>query len=171
MQHIQMAQAGDLIEILEVLAACVENMRARGIDQWDEAYPTREKLEADLGAGNLYVRRGEGRIAGLVVLDQKQDPEYADVPWEHPAEGAGIVHRLMIAPEFQGRGMAKELMRAVEAEALRRSLGSIRLDAFTLNPWALRLYRGLGYRETGLIRLRKGIFQCFEKGLQGFTGR
>ena len=53
------------------------------------------------------------------------------------------------------------------AEDRARELGycAIRLDAFTKNPRALRLYQTLGYHDAGGVTLRKGPFRCFEKRL------
>jgi hypothetical protein len=42
---------------------------------------------------------------------------------------------------------------------------AIRLDAFTLNPGAIRLYEGRGYRKAGSVRFRKGMFNCYEKAV------
>jgi ribosomal protein S18 acetylase RimI-like enzyme len=165
MNALVQAGPGDLPGVLALLRNCVAGMLAAGIDQWDEVYPSAEKLSQDIAEGSLFARREGGSLQGVVALDSRQDPEYAAIAWRYPEASAGIVHRLMVAPEFQGRGLAKEMMRGLEDKARQRGLRSIRLDAFTLNPPALRLYRSLGYRETGLIRLRKGIFQCFEKEL------
>jgi RimJ/RimL family protein N-acetyltransferase len=41
----------------------------------------------------------------------------------------------------------------------------MRLDAFSENPRALRVYDRDGYRRAGQVRLRKGTFICFEKAL------
>jgi ribosomal protein S18 acetylase RimI-like enzyme len=71
----------------------------------------------------------------------------------------------MIDPAYQRHGLARVLMAFVEHEARRRGCRAMRLDAFTQNPHALRLYEGLGYRDAGGIRLRKGAFRCFEKKL------
>jgi ribosomal protein S18 acetylase RimI-like enzyme len=79
--------------------------------------------------------------------------------------GVSVVHRLMVHPAFQGRGIARELMEFAERVALNRGCGVIRLDAFAMNPQALRLYRALGYREAGEVKFRKGAFLCFEKRL------
>ena len=58
---------------------------------------------------------------------------------------------------------SNRMARALRARGL--GYGAIRLDAFTGNAPSLGLYRGLGYDEVGGVRLRKGAFRCFEKGL------
>lgn len=42
---------------------------------------------------------------------------------------------------------------------------SIRLDAFSLNPYALKMYEALGYEKVGEINWRKGTFYLCEKKL------
>ncbi len=46
-----------------------------------------------------------------------------------------------------------------------RGIESVRLDAFSLNPYALRMYEGLGYKKVGEANWRKGLFYLFEKNL------
>jgi GNAT superfamily N-acetyltransferase len=98
-----------------------------------------------------------------VALDDRQAVEYSAIQWQISTGPVGVIHRLMIAPSFAGRGLSKVLMQLVEAEARRRGYRSLRLDAFLANPAALRLYAGLGYRRAGEVQFRKGMFACFEK--------
>lgn len=42
---------------------------------------------------------------------------------------------------------------------------SIRLDTFSLNPYALKMYQTLGYQKVGEVKWRKGLFYLFEKQL------
>jgi GNAT superfamily N-acetyltransferase len=146
--------------------ACIAAMQNAGVDQWDEVYPTPQIIEQGCVHGNVFLLLDvERRVLGSVTLDQAQSPEYAAVPWSHTAGPIGVVHRLMIAPERQGQGFAKVLMRAVEEQARRRGYQTIRLDAFLENPAALRLYESLGYHRAGQVQFRKGPFACFEKSL------
>jgi ribosomal protein S18 acetylase RimI-like enzyme len=46
-----------------------------------------------------------------------------------------------------------------------RLIKSIRLDAFTKNFYALKMYEKLNYRKVGQGYFRKGIFYIFEKAL------
>jgi ribosomal protein S18 acetylase RimI-like enzyme len=49
-------------------------------------------------------------------------------------------------------------------ETLKKSgTESIRLDAFPQNPYAIKMYRKLGYKKVGDLTLRKGDFILMEK--------
>jgi len=140
-------------------------MKSQGIEQWDEHYPTPKKFAQDIERGNLILSDAHGVVAAAVVLDARPDPEYAGVAWRHEKENAGIVHRLMVRPEFQRQGLAQRMIEHVEEKARRLGYTSIRLDAYIGNPVALRLYEKLGYSFVGTIRLQKRVFRCYEKGL------
>jgi ribosomal protein S18 acetylase RimI-like enzyme len=140
-------------------------MSASGIEQWDEVYPTDAILESDIQDGSMYVAVVEGELAGLIVLNEQQDPTYAGVLWAYVSERVIVVHRLMIDPRFQQRGIARTLMAFAEGRARELGYAVVRLDAFVHNPRAVRLYQTLGYRDAGAVMLRKGPFRCFEKRL------
>jgi GNAT superfamily N-acetyltransferase len=162
------AHDDDLTRVTALLRDCVTQMRAEGIDQWDDVYPTAATLLSDARAGALYVASANGLpVAGAFVIDERQEPEYAAVPWSVDASRVGVVHRLMVHPRCQGRGLGAFLMRFAEARARRLGFGALRLDAFASNPRSLHLYAGLGYRDAGAVTLRKGLFRCFEKALAG----
>jgi ribosomal protein S18 acetylase RimI-like enzyme len=155
----------DVGPAMHLVRLCIAHMRQNGIEQWDDVYPDETTLRADARAGTMYVIQDSSGICGMFVLNDFQDREYADVPWTITGVPIAVVHRLMVHPAHQRRGIARQLMKAAEARASERGYGAIRLDAFTQNPGALRLYADLGYRDAGGITLRKGLFRCFEKRL------
>jgi GNAT superfamily N-acetyltransferase len=163
---VRRAHEDDLPRLGDLLHACVAHMRAGGIDQWDDLYPTEATLRADVAAGTLYVAAAPGRpIAGAFVVDQRPEPEYATVAWRFVGKPVRFVHRLMVHPDCQRRGLARHLMKFAEIAARREGCAAIRLDAFTGNAPSLGLYRRLGYEDVGEVRFRKGLFRCFEKDL------
>jgi len=56
-------------------------------------------------------------------------------------------------------------MLAAEGVLINMGIKSVRLDTFSENPAALRLYEKLGYKNTGRVNFRKGLFYLFEKSL------
>jgi ribosomal protein S18 acetylase RimI-like enzyme len=163
---VRRADEHDLPRLADLLRACIAQMQAGGIDQWDDVYPTEGTLRADVAAGTLHVAAAPGHpIAGAVVVDQREEPEYASVAWRLVGKPVRFVHRLMIHPDCQRRGLARHLMTFAETTARHAGCGALRLDAFTGNAPSLGLYRGLGYEDVGQVRFRKGLFRCFEKDL------
>src|SRR5262245_28608937 len=162
---VRLASDADVDAVMRMLGDCIAAMRAEGIDQWDDIYPSRERMLADAAAQTLYVGFMDDALVGALVVNEDQDALWADVPWSIRDVPVVVVHRLMVAPDWQGRGIARALMAFAERHARESGYGVIRLDAFAANPMALRLYRGLGYRDAGGARLRKGLFRCFEKRL------
>jgi ribosomal protein S18 acetylase RimI-like enzyme len=160
---ITIAEPADLPAIVGIVRRATRAMVDTGIDQWDELYPDASRLCDDIAAGTLYVIRFAGRPAGIVALNEAQEPEYTSVDWRFGGR-ALVVHRLVMDPRFQRRGLATLLMRFAEAQAAGR-YDAIRLDAFGLNVAALALYKRLGYRQAGTVCFRKGEFVCFEKAL------
>lgn len=157
------ATVADTPAVMTLLARAVAHMRSLGIEQWDEVYPDRARIDADIAAGQLYLaHRGETAL-GMVVLNEQQSPEYASVPWQYDAARILVVHRLCVDPAAERRGVARGLMAFSEQHARDEDYGAIRLDAFALNPRAVRLYEQLGYAKAGQVQFRKGAFYCYEK--------
>jgi GNAT superfamily N-acetyltransferase len=163
---VRRAHEDDLPRVGGLLRDCVQKMRADGIDQWDDVYPTAATLAADVAGGGLYLASAEGLpVAGAFAIDERQEPEYAAVDWSIRSPRVAVVHRLMVHPRCQGRGLGPYLMRFAELRARQLGYGALRLDAFTRNPRSLRLYERLGYRDAGPVTFRKGLFRCLEKDL------
>jgi ribosomal protein S18 acetylase RimI-like enzyme len=155
----------ELAAIVELKDACIAGMRAAGIEQWDEVYPDAAVFARDLAAGTLHILREGDAILGCFTLDTTHDPLWQGMAWAVPADAAAVVHRLMVHPAAQGRGLARQLMAHAESLARARGFRAVHLDCFTANPAALRLYERLGYRRIGTAMMRKGPFVCFEKEL------
>lgn len=162
---IRPATTADRDTLLALVTACIDRMRAQQIEQWDEQYPNAVAIDRDLSQGTAYVGMLDDRLVAMIVVNEFQDAEYAEVAWQWTQGSVAVVHRLMVHPDAEGRGLARVLMAFAEQLATDLGHAIIRLDAFSLNPRALGLYHSLGYRDAGTIGLRKGIFHCFEKRL------
>lgn len=104
-------------------------------------------------------------IVAVYVLNQECDEEYQNGNWNYPNARYYIIHRLCVNPKFQNQGIARQVMQHIEKELQNKGIESIRLDAFTENPYSLKLYQSLGYAITGHADWRKGRFYLMEKSL------
>jgi GNAT superfamily N-acetyltransferase len=64
-------------------------------------------------------------------------------------EDACEIKRMYVLPEDRGRGVARELLSALEHAALRLGYAIARLDTGPRQPRAERMYRAAGYRPIG----------------------
>ena len=140
-------------------------MNRNNISQWDEFYPDRELLQEDISKNQLYLGTTGGDIASIYVLNSECEEEYEDGDWQYPDATFGVIHRLCVNPKLQNRGVGRLTVEHIEQELKTQGVETIRLDAFTLNPFALKMYDKLGFAKVGTVDWRKGRFWLMEKKL------
>jgi ribosomal protein S18 acetylase RimI-like enzyme len=164
---IEQASKDDLPAVAELFAACIRDMMARGIDQWDESYPDVEINRRDYENGSLFVAQNEGSPAGALTIDENEAAEYKQIPWRYSDGKILVLHRLAVHPQVQHRGIARELMAFAEEYGRSRGYAAIRLDAYSANHRAIPFYEKLGYEHRGQVHFarREKPYYCFEKSL------
>jgi ribosomal protein S18 acetylase RimI-like enzyme len=163
--RIRKANMEELDILHDIVRDATRHMDEQDIPQWDEIYPSKEILAKDVERQEMHVIETGGRVAGLIVINEDQSPEYAEVEWRYSGR-ALVVHRLTIDPTYQRLSLATRLMDFAEETAAIGGYNCIRLDAFTRNPAAFTLYKNRGYRNAGVVRFRKGEFYCYEKAIE-----
>jgi ribosomal protein S18 acetylase RimI-like enzyme len=163
----RIAKIEDLDEICDLVLAAIARMEAMGVHQWDDLYPTRKDFADDIGLGQLTVGTVGGVIAVVYVVNCDCDEDYELAAWERPNDRYCVIHRLCVHPLFQHRGLARQSVEHAERQCRDQGFQSVRLDVFQENPWARKLYDGLGYKSVGYADWRKGRFYLLEKHLSG----
>lgn len=163
----QPSQPSETNTIYGILDTCRSDMLNRGIQQWDETYPTLEIVEKDIAAGGMYSIFQNDELIGVIVMDEKQSPQYEMVNWQLNEAPILIIHRLAINPNLQGSGLGKQAMELAHQFAREHHYKTIRLDAYKGNQSLLNFYSKLGYQSVGEIPLEytAGPFVCFEKSI------
>jgi ribosomal protein S18 acetylase RimI-like enzyme len=154
-----------LNEIMMIINDAIIEMESKGIYQWDDIYPGKDIISKDIEEENLFIFIEDETIKGFIVLNEHQEAEYKSIDWKYKSGKQMVIHRLCVNPLFQGKGIAKSLVRFAEDYGRQYGYNSMRLDAFKENKGACGLYEKLGYEKTGMVEFRKGHFYCFEKSL------
>lgn len=163
---IRLAKSSDLKEIKNLTEACAIALQERGIYQWNENYPSEEKLRADIEKEELYLLMKKNLISGIIVLTPEMGEEYLPVEWLIPNENNLYVHRLAIHPSVWGEGYGQELMDFAEKYAGEQEYVSVRLDTFSQNSRNQEFYAKRGYQRLGTIYFHfksEHPFYCYEK--------
>lgn len=162
----QKAELSRLDDICRMFGDAMKNMESMGIYQWDEAYPNRTDFERDIKAGQMYVALDGSSIAASYTINTECEEEYNSADWQYPDYEYIVIHRLCVNPQYQNMKIGKRTVLHIEEQARNMGYKSIRLDTFSQNPYALKLYYGLMFRETGFADWRMGRFILMEKGIQ-----
>src|SRR3954468_16077983 len=107
--EIVLAKPDKLPQIAHLYTACVRSMRAAGIEQWGEDYPTGDIIKCDVDRGEMYVIEENDAIVAAICLNESQHELYSTVAWTE-AGRVLVVHRLCVAPERQRSGIAARMM-------------------------------------------------------------
>lgn len=133
-------------ELADVLADCVTGGASVGFMAPygpADALPFWRDVAAAVGEGAtlLFAAERAGRIVGTVQVGIRQMPNQP-----HRAD----VKKLLVMESERGRGIARALMAAAEAEAARRGKTVLVLDTATGSP-AETVYERLGWQRAGVI--------------------
>ncbi len=149
--RITLAEENDIDRIMNLVKDCIKNMESQGINRWNDYYPPREIIQDDIERGSMYILKKNHAVLGIISLNEEQPPEYNRLNWSTPHGRILVIHRLAVNPIFQKQGIGRNLINYAENYAIDNGYTSIRLDAYSGNPRALRLYEKRQYKRVGQV--------------------
>lgn len=168
MQYIfRKATSTDLPNIWYILKAAIARRKVDGSNQWQDGYPNPEVIEDDIAKNAGFVLEINNQIAGYVAILINDEPEYDNLRGKWLTnEDFVVFHRLAVAKEFLGKGLARELFLQIENFALDHDINSIKADTNFDNDAMLHLFDKLGYQYCGEVYFRGSARRAYEKVLQ-----
>lgn len=136
---------------------CLESYFAELARRFDAGFDPELSLPADAGeltppAGLLLVATLHAEPVGCAAIKFHDDA---------PAE----IKRMWVAPEVRGLGVGRRLLADLEAQAVDRQVGVLRLETNRALDEAIGLYRAAGYREVAAFSDERYAHHWFEKKL------
>lgn len=169
-EEIKKATKADLVEIMEIINAAKERMKAAEIDQWQGGYPNEEVILGDIEGGNSYLFYEEDEPAAVFALFFGEDPIYnvieegewlTDSPYS-------FIHRIAVANDKVGEGIMGRAIKRAGILSLEKGYGSIRIDTHPENRSMQRALTKSGFSYCGFIYLENGDLRlAYEKILEG----
>lgn len=159
----------DMLPIInEIYVNSQSQLLEQGILQWDENYPNLDYFTSCIKNQQLFVFIQDERIIGHIVLNEWESDEWEAISWQ--GNKPIIIHSFMIDPPYQGKGLGRKMIHVCENYAKMNGYQSIRLDAFSGNEQAVKLYSKLDYEKRGSVYFSskpKGYerYYCMEKSL------
>lgn len=110
---------------------------------WNDLYPGKEEIETDLETDNLFVLEDEGKIIGAISIADVNEMDEFEC-WEIQEDAAEFA-RVVIAPEYQGKGLSRLLIEGIIEEIKTRGNKAIHISVAQKNTPAFRLYQSMGF--------------------------
>lgn len=152
---VRKAVSADIPAVVRIYDAILtEQEQGRASIGWIRGiYPTEQTARDALEAGELFVWEQDGEVLAAAKINREQVPEYALARWEHPAPDNEIMvlHTLVVDPAASGRGIGTGFVGFYERYAREQGCRFLRMDTNQINKAARNLYRGLGYKEVGIV--------------------
>ena len=166
---IRKATSRDLDAIMAVIDEARVTIAALGIDQWQDGYPQREIIAADIAAGVSFCieNTDTGEILstfgvfenGEVLYDRIFDGAWrtGDSPSVLASEVCyTAIHRVAISVKARGSGLSGAIIDFVTSLAREKKKQSLRIDTHEGNVVMRRMLEKNGFVHCGTILLESG---------------
>jgi len=131
MTHVRPAATADVEAVAQLEDECL------GVDAWSEAL-VRDGIEGDLPTITYLVAEVEGDVVGHAVTSSAGD--------------IAELQRIAVDPAYRRRGLASELLAAVEEQAAADGATRLLLEVREDNTTAAEFYEAQGFEEVGRRR-------------------
>ncbi len=124
------AEPGD-VNAIEI---CITSAYADAIRKFADIPDVASGIEGDIANRNVLVAEEGGQLLGVIIYGLKA--------------GVMMVFNLAVVPQAQGRGLARKLLAAAEADALTAGLSVLCLRTHRLMGETRAMYTHLGWHEV-----------------------
>lgn len=169
----QQLSPANVESVHEILRLCGLDMQQHlGLSHWVPPYPL-EKLRQDAEKRQVYAVVHAKQEIATFTLGTALPMSYQKIPailemWNNPRPRALYINHLAILPSFQGRGLGRRCMQAIEDMATDQGCDVLRLDAYSKHTGLQSFYPKLGFRNVGHFvfwseRHGEAETTCYEK--------
>ncbi|MDR3251074.1 MAG: GNAT family N-acetyltransferase [Tannerella sp.] len=160
------AALNDLRSMMDVVRQAQASLKALGIDQWQNGYPSEEVICRDIGNGDAFVLTDDDIVIAMATVIFNNEPTY-DVIYEGEWLSRGefvVVHRMAVADCSRKKGVASIIFHEVGMTAKSRNISSFKIDTHEGNIPMRNVLLKNGFKYCGKIFLKDGALRlAFEK--------
>ncbi|MEI5989249.1 hypothetical protein A5881_000737 [Enterococcus termitis] len=155
--YLRKATTTDLPEILEIIQAARQLLQKNKVPQWQNGEgPNKLQLEQDIASQQCYLLIVDQQIAGLGIVSADKEAPYEQITngqWQETTGDYAVLHRVALAPSYQGKGLSLTLMNFLITAARLKEHLDIRIDTHPQNIAMQQLIKKAGFMYCGDILL------------------
>lgn len=161
------ANISDIQNIWTILKGAIAQRKADGSNQWQDGYPNEDSIKSDIEKSAGFVLTEKNQVIGYCAILINDEPEYENIQGEWLSNNDFVVyHRVAIAKEYLGKGLAKKMLSYIEEFALQNNIFSVKADTNFDNGPMLALFEKMGYKYCGEVYFRGSPRRAYEKVLK-----
>ena len=150
----------DIGEVMPIFEEARKTIAALGIDQWQNGYPSKEVIIADIELDQSYTCEIDGKVCGTFAMLEHGEPTYDkiyDGEWLTGDSDSYIaIHRVAIAVSSRGSGLSGKIIGYATDFAKEKGRKSLRIDTHRGNAVMRRMLEKNGFSYCGIIYLENG---------------
>lgn len=160
---ISLGALNQLEEIDELAVRVITHMADSKIPQWTLEYPRSKHYFKDVVDGSLYIYKENNKILAVMALMPDNEPAYKTITgWFK--ERSLVIHRLIVDPTTQKKGIAQKLFDFAFDKAIKESYLSIKIDTHLENYKMRSFLTKNDFQEIGYLSCIDR--QAYEKVLE-----
>lgn len=161
MIEIRKTTLGDLAAVMPIFDEARKTIASLGIDQWQNGYPNRSVINADVEKGQSYSVCADGEIIGTFALIDDGEPTYDEIFDGKWLTGDGkeqyfAIHRVAISVKCRGMGISTKIIDFCAELARENGKVSLRIDTHRGNIVMRKMLEKHGFVHCGTICLESG---------------
>lgn len=155
--EIRKTRVSDIAGIEHVFRDAKQSMKAAGIRQWDDTYPSAKEVQSDMEKGASYVLCDEEKVVGYSAIVFSDDVNYQKIEgkWLND-EPYGVIHRTSILSSYKGKGLAGMFFDYAEKLARGAGIHNMRIDTHKDNAPMQHCIQKYGYAYCGVVYMVSG---------------
>lgn len=158
---IRKTMLSDIDKIMPIFEEARKTIAALGIDQWQNGYPSKAVIEADIELDQSYCAEGENGIFATMAILVDGEPTYDKIyegEWLSGNENANYlaIHRVAISVACRGSGASGKMIAFAEEMAQKMGREALRIDTHRGNVVMRRMLEKNGFCYCGVIYLESG---------------
>lgn len=160
----EIAKVSQIDEIWKIFQFAIAARKAEGSEQWQDGYPNKESILADISKGDAWILRDQHNILVYAAVIFDGEPAYEKIKGQWLSNQDYItLHRVAVSSEAKGKGLVQQLFTKVEELAISKGVYAIRVDTNFDNFAMLHILKKLDYTYCGEVLMRNSPRKAFEK--------
>ncbi len=158
---IRKTEERDLDALMLLFEEARKTIASLGINQWQDGYPNRDVILADMEKGYSRVVVVEETVSGTFAIIDDGEPTYDRIDNGHWLTGDEnrnylAIHRVAISVAKRGSGLSTAILHDAEESAREAGKTSLRIDTHEGNRVMRRMLEKHGFQYCGIIWLANG---------------